>query len=75
MSFEFNRPLIFVAHPDDETLACGGLLQRMDASLIVFATDGAPAYYGFERRFRSLKEYSDVRFQEAACVVAHLPNC
>jgi N-acetylglucosamine malate deacetylase 2 len=75
MSFEFNRPLIFVAHPDDETLACGGLLQRMDASLIVFATDGAPAYYGFERKFHSLKEYSDARFQEAARVVALLPNC
>jgi len=75
MLFEFNRPLIFVAHPDDETLACGGLLQRMNASLIVFATDGAPPYYGFERKFRSLKEYSDIRFQEAARALAHVPNC
>jgi LmbE family N-acetylglucosaminyl deacetylase len=75
MSFEFNRPLIFVAHPDDETLACGGLLQRMNASLVVFATDGAPAYYGFERKFRSLKEYSDARFQEAARALSPVPNC
>jgi LmbE family N-acetylglucosaminyl deacetylase len=75
MSFEFNRPLILVAHPDDETLACGGLLQRIDSSLVVFATDGAPPYYNFERKFGSLKEYSDARFQEAARALAHVPNC
>jgi N-acetylglucosamine malate deacetylase 2 len=74
-TLEFRRPLIFVAHPDDETLGCGGLLQRMDASLVVFATDGAPPYDGLERRFRSLKEYSALRFQEAARALAHLPNC
>jgi len=74
VSFEFNRPLIFVAHPDDETLGCGGLLQRMSASLIVFATNGAPPYYGFERKFKSLENYSHLRFEEAARVVAHLPN-
>jgi N-acetylglucosamine malate deacetylase 2 len=73
--FEFSRPLILVAHPDDETLGCGGLLQRMPASMVVFATDGAPPYYGFERKFHSLKNYSDLRFQEAARVGAHLPNC
>lgn len=73
--FEFRRPLIFVAHPDDETLGCGGLLQRMDASLVVFATDGAPAYYGFERTFGSLKEYSAIRFREATRALAQVPNC
>jgi hypothetical protein len=44
----FRRPLIFVAHPDDETLACGGLLQRFPGALVVFATDGTPAGYGLE---------------------------
>lgn|ERR1700722_1335537 len=73
--FEFRRPLIFVAHPDDETLGCGGLLQRMDESLVVFATDGAPAYYGFERTFGSLKQYSAIRFQEAARALTYAPSC
>lgn len=75
MSFGFSRPLILVAHPDDETIACGGLLQRMAASMVVFATDGAPPHYGFERRFQSLKNYSTVRFQEAAAALSHVPNC
>jgi len=58
-----RRPLIFVAHPDDETLACGGLLQRVGKSLVVFATDGAAPGFGCERRYGSLKDYSDLRFQ------------
>jgi LmbE family N-acetylglucosaminyl deacetylase len=73
--FDFNRPLIFVAHPDDETLACGGLLQRMASSLVVFATDGAPPDHGFERKFGTLKRYSETRFQEAALALAQAPSC
>jgi N-acetylglucosamine malate deacetylase 2 len=71
----FSRPLIFVAHPDDETLACGGLLQRLSASLVVFATDGAPAGYGLERTFGSMKAYAELRFQEASRALGHIPNC
>jgi LmbE family N-acetylglucosaminyl deacetylase len=70
----FSRPLIFVAHPDDETLACGGLLQRFPESLVVFATDGTPAGYGLERRYGRLKAYTELRFQEAACALSHVPN-
>jgi LmbE family N-acetylglucosaminyl deacetylase len=70
----FSRPLIFVAHPDDETLACGGLLQRLPASLVVFATDGTPAGYGLERTFGSLKAYTELRFQEASRALGHIPN-
>lgn len=70
----FKRPLIFVAHPDDETLACGGLLQRLPASLVVFATDGAPAGYGLERTFGSMKAYAELRFQEACRALGHIPN-
>jgi LmbE family N-acetylglucosaminyl deacetylase len=66
--------LIFLAHPDDETLACGGLLQRVPASLVVFATDGAAPGFGCERMFGSLKAYSDIRFQEASRSLAHVPN-
>ena len=75
MSFEFSRPLIFVAHPDDETIACAGLMQRMAASLVVFATDGAPPHYGFERKFGSLENYSRARFHEAAQALGQVSNC
>lgn len=68
------RPLIFVAHPDDESLACGGLLQRVDAALVVFATDGAAPGFGGERISGSLKAYSDARFLEASHALAHVPN-
>jgi N-acetylglucosamine malate deacetylase 2 len=70
----FSRPLIFVAHPDDETLACGGLLQRVPASLVVFATDGTPAGFGLERKFGSLKAYTELRFQEASRALSHIPS-
>jgi LmbE family N-acetylglucosaminyl deacetylase len=73
--FEFSRPLIFVAHPDDETIACGGLMQRMAASVVVFATDGAPPHYGYERQFGSLEKYSHLRFHEAGMALSHLPDC
>jgi LmbE family N-acetylglucosaminyl deacetylase len=75
LPFDFNRPLIFVAHPDDETIACGGLLQRMTESQVVIATDGAPPHYGFKRRFGTLEKYSTVRFQEAARALGYVPNC
>jgi N-acetylglucosamine malate deacetylase 2 len=70
----FHRPLIFVAHPDDETLACSGLLQRFPESLVVFATDGTPAGYGLERKYGSLQVYTGLRFQEAARALSHVPN-
>jgi N-acetylglucosamine malate deacetylase 2 len=68
------RPLIFVAHPDDETIAFGGLLQRLAESLVVFATDGAPHGYGLEREFGSLNAYADLRFQEASRAMSRIPN-
>jgi N-acetylglucosamine malate deacetylase 2 len=71
----FRRVLVFVAHPDDEAIACGALLQRASASLVVFATDGAAPHYGFERKFGSLQKYSAERFREAAQALALIPNC
>jgi N-acetylglucosamine malate deacetylase 2 len=68
----FRRPLIFVAHPDDETLACAGLLQRVETSLVVFATDGTPAGFGLERKYGSLKTYTELRFQEASRALSHV---
>lgn len=68
-----KRPL-FVAHPDDESLACGGLLQRVETALVVFATDGAAPGFGGERISETLKAYSDTRFLEASHALAHLSH-
>lgn len=62
----FDRLLVLAAHPDDETIGCSGLLQRCAAGLVVFAVDGSPPRYGFEKKFGSLRNYSDLRFREAA---------
>ena len=71
----FDKVLVFVAHPDDESIACAGLMQRAKRPLVVFAVDGAPPHYGFENRFGSLRSYSDHRFREAATALAALPLC
>ena len=70
-----DRVLVFVAHPDDETIGCSGLLQRASTSLVVFAVDGAPPHYGFERRFGSLRKYSETRFLEASRALSLIPRC
>ena len=69
-----NHPLIFVAHPDDETLACASLLQRAAKSLVVFATDGAAPGLGGDKLFGTLQAYSDTRFAEASRALANVPN-
>jgi LmbE family N-acetylglucosaminyl deacetylase len=71
----FGRVLIFAAHPDDETIACGGLLQRASTSLVLFAADGAPRCYGFEQQFGSLRAYSEERFREASKALGLVPRC
>lgn len=69
-----GKVLVLVAHPDDETLACGGLLQRASQARVVFAVDGAPPHYGFEKQFGSLQRYSEIRFLEAECALEHIPQ-
>jgi LmbE family N-acetylglucosaminyl deacetylase len=71
----FDKVLVFVAHPDDESIACAGLMQRARRALVVFAVDGAPPYYRFEKKFGSLRAYSDCRFREAAAALATIPDC
>jgi N-acetylglucosamine malate deacetylase 2 len=72
---KFGRILVLAAHPDDETIACAGLLQRAAKSLVVFAVDGAPPHYGFEKKFGSLQRYSEVRFAEAFRALSFVPRC
>ncbi len=68
----FGRVLVFVAHPDDETIGCSALLQRATAALVVFAVDGDPPYYGFEGRYGPLRKYSDLRFHEASRALQYI---
>ena len=59
------RTLLIVAHPDDESISCGGLLQRMDRPCVVFATDGAPKDEYFWRNYGSREAYAKLREDEA----------
>jgi LmbE family N-acetylglucosaminyl deacetylase len=57
--------LILVAHPDDEVVACGSLMQKMRKAVVVFATDGAPRNDVFWKQYGSRQGYSAVRREEA----------
>lgn len=60
-----GRTLVLVAHPDDETVGCGGLLQRIVEPVVVFATDGAPRDQYFWGKCGSRLRYQRVREEEA----------
>jgi N-acetylglucosamine malate deacetylase 2 len=60
-----GRTLVVVAHPDDEAIGCGALLQRMRDPLVVFATDGAPRPAQWWEKHGSRQAYAEVRRGEA----------
>ena len=67
-----GRTLVLVAHPDDEAVACGGLLQRMREPVVVICTDGAPRDEFFWREYGSRVRYAAVREQEAREALHHV---
>src|SRR4051812_43592222 len=60
-----GRTLVLVAHPDDEAVGCGNLLQRMQDPIVVYATDGAPRSKYFWSKYGSRERYAAHRLREA----------
>jgi N-acetylglucosamine malate deacetylase 2 len=60
-----GRTLVLIAHPDDETISCGALLQRMRDPMVVYATDGGPQDAYFWGRYGSREKYVELRRNEA----------
>ena len=60
-----DRSLLIMAHPDDESISCGGLLQRIEQPCVVFATDGAPEDEYFWHKYGSREAYAKLREDEA----------
>ncbi|MGE5206649.1 MAG: PIG-L deacetylase family protein [Chlamydiota bacterium] len=60
-----GKTLVLIAHPDDEAVGCGALLQRMREPVVVFATDGAPLDPYFWEKYGSRQAYAELRRQEA----------
>lgn len=68
---------IVTAHPDDETLAFGAVMKRLNGVRMVLATDGSPRDMQAQRRlgFESVAAYRDARHAEliAAIGLAGVP--
>jgi LmbE family N-acetylglucosaminyl deacetylase len=69
---QFGRTLIVVAHPDDEVIGCGLLLQRLKHATVAFMTDGAPADPYFWGKFGSRRAYAELRARETQDALAAL---
>src|SRR6185437_12802075 len=62
--------IILVAHPDDEVIGFGALMQRIRKAVVVFATDGAPRDEYFWKPYGSREAYAEIRRQEARAALA-----
>jgi len=65
-AFTSRRVILIVAHPDDETIGAGGLLQQLNDALIVVVTDGAPRNLidAREAGFERYEDYAQARWLE-----------
>lgn len=70
-----GRTLVLVAHPDDEAVGCGALLQRMREPMVVFLTDGSPEDPYFWGRFGSRAHYAGIRENEARVALGSVQVC
>jgi len=59
-----GRVMVLVAHPDDECVGYGALLQRMRDPIMVIATSGAPRDPYFWQQYGSQQAYQAVRREE-----------
>ena len=57
--------LVLVAHPDDESVSCGALLQRIVNPVVVFCTDATPESPYFWSAYDSREAYQNLRRTEA----------
>jgi LmbE family N-acetylglucosaminyl deacetylase len=67
-----GKTLVIVAHPDDEIVGCGALLQRVREPMILVATDGAPRDRYFWEKYGSREAYARVRRDEAHAALAQI---
>jgi len=67
-----GRTLLVLAHPDDECVTYGALLQRMADPIVRFMTDGAPRDPYFWGRHGSREAYAALRQQEARRALARI---
>ncbi len=72
-----RRVVVLVAHPDDETVGCGGVLARLTGVTVVVATDGAPRnlHDAHDHGFATVATYAAERAHElvTACALAGCP--
>ncbi len=71
---KFGRTLAVVAHPDDEVIGCGVLLQRLKHATVAFLTDGAPADPYFWGKFGSRVGYANLRAKETHVALGRLKH-
>lgn len=67
-----SRIAIVVAHPDDETIGCGGILSLLDRVTVIVVTNGAPLNPEVARRFgfSTIRSYADARSRELRSALA-----